>query len=94
MSGEGRGVGVTALRKVEDIIGSHAGPSRTVLQYSVVTKHLVDEAKNPGFSVDNFGPLAELVSVDEFERVGAFKEVMKWPDYVGFLTNWATTSEW
>ncbi len=83
-----------ALPKIEDVIGSHAGRARTVLQYGMVTKHLVDEAKKPGFSVESWGPLAELVAVGEFERVGAFKEVMKWPDYVDFLTNWATSSKW
>jgi hypothetical protein len=83
-----------ASQKVEDVIGSHTGRARTVLRYSMVTKHLVDEAKKPGFSVDSWGPLAELVAVGEFERVGAFKEVMRWPDYVDFLTNWATSSEW
>ena len=82
------------VQKVEDVIDSHTGRARTVLQYSLVTKRLVDEAKKPGFSVDSWGPLAELVAVGEFERVGAFKEVMKWPDYVDFLTNWATSSEW
>ena len=51
-------------------------------------------AKKPGFSVASWAPLAEFVDVDAFERVGNFKEVMSWTDYVGFLTNWATTSEW
>lgn len=82
------------LRKVEDVIGSHTGRARAVLQYSIVTKRLVDEAKKPGFSVDSWGPLAQLIAVDEFERVGAFKEVMTWPDYIEFLTNWATSSKW
>lgn len=94
MPGEGRGVGVKVLLKVEDVIGAHTGRPRAVLQYCKVTKRLVDEAKKPGFSADSWGPLAELVAVGEFERVGAFKEVMNWPDYVEFLTNWATSSKW
>lgn len=85
---------MTLLHKVEDVIGSHAGRARTVLQYCDTTKRLVDAAKKPGFSVDSWGPLAELVAVGEFERVGAFKEVMRWPDYVEFLTQWATSSQW
>ncbi|WP_077087713.1 hypothetical protein [Mycobacterium rhizamassiliense] len=79
---------------VADVIDSHAGRARTVLQYSLITKRLVDEAKKPGFSVDSWAPLAELLATDEFERVGAFKEVMTWSDYVNFLTNWAMSSEW
>jgi hypothetical protein len=94
LPGEGRGVGVMALQNVEDVIGGQTGRARKVLQYSLVIKRLVEEAKKPGFSVESWGPLAELVAVDEFERVGAFKEVMKWPEYVDFLTNWATSSEW
>jgi len=83
-----------ALQDIGEVIAGYSGQPRTVLEYSTVLKHLVDEAKKPGFSVESWGPLAELVDVDEFERVGAFKEVMKWPDYVGFLTNWAMSSEW
>jgi hypothetical protein len=82
------------LRDIRDVIDNHVGRSRTVLEYGLVTKRLVDEAKKPGFGVDSWAPLAELVAIDEFERVGAFKEVMDWPAYVDFLTNWATSSEW
>jgi hypothetical protein len=82
------------LQDIHDVIDDHVGRSRTVLEYALVTKRLVDEAKKPGFSVDGWAPLAELVATDEFERVGAFKEVMDWPAYVDFLTNWATSSEW
>jgi hypothetical protein len=83
-----------AMQNVYDVIGDYSGRPRTVLEYCITTKRLVDEAKRPGFTVDSWSPLAELVAVDKFERVGAFKEVMKWPDYVEFLTNWATSSEW
>jgi hypothetical protein len=82
------------LRDISDVIDDHVGRSRTVLEYALVTKRLVEEAKRPGFSADSWAPLAELVATGEFERVGAFKEVMDWPAYVDFLTNWATSSEW
>ena len=82
------------LREVSDVIGKHSGLSRKVLEYSLIMKRLVDSAKEPGFSTQNWAPLAELVSVDEFERVGNFKEVMNWNDYVEFLTQWAKSSDW
>lgn len=85
---------MTIANSVNDVIDSYSGRARTVLDYAVVTKRLVGEAKKPGFTAQSWGPLAELVAVDEFERVGAFKEVMRWSDYVEFLTNWATSSEW
>jgi hypothetical protein len=82
------------LRKVSEIVGDYTGLSRKVLEYSLIMKRLVDEAKRPGFSEASWAPLAELVAVDEFERVGNFLEVMRWPDYVAFLTKWATSSGW
>jgi hypothetical protein len=82
------------LREVSEVIDGYSGLSRVVLDYSQLMKRLVDSAKEPGFSADSWVPLAELVAVDEFERVGNFKEVMNWAEYVGFLTNWAPSSEW
>jgi hypothetical protein len=82
------------FKDLDEVIGSYSGLSRTVLDYSRLMKRLVDMAKQPGFSVDSWAPLAELVAVDDFERVGNFKEVMNWKDYVDFLTNWAMGSEW
>lgn len=84
----------THSNDIESVIDGYTGRARTVLEYGVTTKRLVDGAKKPGFTVDSWAPLAELVAVEEFARVGAFKEVMRWADYVEFLTNWATASEW
>lgn len=82
------------LKNVEEVIGSYTGLSRTVLDYSLIMKRVVDSAKQPGFSAQSWAPLTELVAVDEFQRVGNFKEVMSWQDYVNFLTNWAPTADW
>ena len=68
--------------------------ARTVLDYSELMKRLVDEAKQPGFTAQSWAPLAELIDTENFVRVGNFKEVMNWEEYVTFLTNWATSSEW
>jgi hypothetical protein len=65
-----------------------------VLEYSLIMKRMVAEAKLPGFSQECWAPLAELIATDEFERVGNFKEVMDWKGYVEFLTAWATACEW
>ena len=82
------------FRNVEDVVGQYQGHARTVLDYCLKMKQLVDLAKQPGFSVHSWAPLAEHVAVAEFERVGNFKEVMNWQAYVGFLTQWAMSSEW
>lgn len=65
-----------------------------MLEYSQVTKQLVDSAKQPGFTVESWAPLGELIATDEFVRVGPFKEVMNWQEYTEFLTNWAKSSDW
>ena len=82
------------FREIGDVAQQYSGLSRKVLDYSLIMKRLVDQAKQPGFSVESWAPLAEMVAVDEFERVGNFKEVMSWTDYVEFLTRWAISAEW
>ncbi len=82
------------LQDLDTVIDQYTGLSRKVLDYSRVMKTLVDAAKQPGFSIDSWAPLAELVAVDVFERVGNFKEVMTWGEYAGFLTQWAPSSHW
>jgi hypothetical protein len=68
--------------------------SRRVLEYALVMKRLVDQAKQPGFTAARWAPLAEMVAVGGFERVGTFKEVVRWDDYVELLTGWAIRSDW
>lgn len=68
--------------------------SRRVLEYAAVMKRLVDRAKQPGFTAASWAPLAEMVAVNGFERVGTFKEVVRWDDYVELLTGWAIRSDW
>ena len=83
-----------ALRDVSEIVDDYSGRCRAVLEYCMTTKRLVDAAKQPGFTVSSWAPLADLVDTGDFVRVGNFKEVMNWQDYVEFLTNWATSSHW
>ncbi|MBX6388034.1 MAG: hypothetical protein IRZ08_03370 [Frankia sp.] len=83
-----------ALRDLDEVIGDYTGLSRVVLEYTQLMKKLVDAGKEPGFPVDSWAPVAELVAVDSFERIGPFKEVMNWSEYAEFLTQWAQRSEW
>ncbi len=82
------------MKHVSEVVDDYTGRSRAAVQYAATTKQLVDAAKQPGFGVEGWAPLADLVAVDDFERVGNFKEVMNWVQYTDFLTNWATASEW
>ena len=85
---------MTVLRDLNEVVGDYDGLSRKVLDFTLLMKRLVDSAKEPGFSAESWAPLAEVVAIDELVRVGPFKEVMDWEEYVGFLTGWATSSKW
>jgi len=82
------------MREVDEVIGEYSGHSRNVLEFCRVMKRLVDTAKLPGFSTESWAPLGGLIAVDEFERIGNFKETMNWAQYSRFLTDWARTSDW
>ncbi len=82
------------MTTLDDVLTTATGRRRAVLEYSRITKNLVDAAKAPGFTADSWAPLAELVAGAEFVRIGPFKEVMNWEQYAEFLTNWAMSSEW
>jgi hypothetical protein len=82
------------LMQIETVIGQHSGLSRKVLDYSLEMKRMIEAGKQPGFSEADWAGLAAMVATDRFERVGNFKEVMTWPEYVGFLTGWVRSSEW
>ena len=82
------------MTTLDEVLAAATGRSRTVLEYSQTTKRLVDAAKDPDFTSADWAPLAELIDVDNFVRVGPFKEVMDWTSYAEFLTNWAKSSEW
>lgn len=85
---------IETLREVDAVLGDHTGLSRTVLEYTLEMKRIVDRAKAPGFDTTSWEPLARLVATDAFVRVGPFKDEMTWPDYVAFLTSWAPKRHW
>jgi hypothetical protein len=82
------------METVEQAAERHTGLARKVLDYVLIMKRIIGSARDPGFSEASWAPLAELVAVDTFQRVGSFKEVVTWPEYVGMLTRWAPTAQW
>ena len=73
---------ITATATVEE-----TGPlTRIALKYCEMIEA---RAVATGSTAADWEPLKELVAVDEFERVGAYQEVMTWNEYVRFLTEWA-----
>ena len=72
-----------------------AGPLfRIVLEYAAVYDRVVLQARQPGFGEHCWAPLEQLIATDEFERVGAQKEVMDWPAYRKALTAFALSGDW
>jgi hypothetical protein len=65
------------------------GPlTRTILEYVQTMERLVPTVRTPA----DWGPLAEFVAVDDFERVGTFLEVQDWRGYTEMLTQWASST--
>jgi hypothetical protein len=62
------------------------GPlTQHVLRYQDTMKQLVPTVREPG----DWAPLASLVDVDHFERIGTAMEVQNWREYTELLTGWA-----
>jgi len=71
-------------------INEELGPfSRVVMRYCGMVE---ERATAKGSIAADWAPLAELVAVDMFQRVGAYQEVMTWSEYVRFLAEWAGTT--
>jgi hypothetical protein len=60
-----------------------------VLDFTRTMEGLVADGEPP----DDWAPLTDFVSVDEFERVGTFREVQDWQQYTAMLTQWASSVE-
>jgi hypothetical protein len=64
------------------------GPlTRKVMQYQDTVRQLVPTVKTP----EDWAPLASLIAIDRFERIGTFLEVQNWQQYAEMLTGWANS---
>lgn len=73
---------VTATASVAEL-----GPlSQIVLRYGEMIE---SRAMAAGAASIDWSPLAEVVAVETFRRVGAYQEVMTWSEYISFLSDWA-----
>lgn len=72
----------------------YSGLSRRALEYGLLQKRIMDRAKGPGYLPDEWHQLRELVDVENFERVGNFKEVMTYDSMIEFLQKWCLDSHW
>jgi len=56
-----------------------------VMQYQDTVRQLVPTVK----TAEDWAPLASLIAIDRFERIGTFLEVHNWQQYAEMLTGWA-----
>jgi len=64
------------------------GPlTRNVRNYDRMMRELVSQVRTSA----DWAPLEQFIAVDDFQRVGVFREVQNWPAYVEMLTHWATS---
>ncbi|MGO9506577.1 MAG: hypothetical protein ACLPXZ_04270 [Mycobacterium sp.] len=61
--------------------------TRIVMQYQDTVRQLVPTVKTP----EDWAPLASLIAIDRFERIGTFLEVQDWQQYAKMLTGWANS---
>jgi len=59
----------------------------TVLDFTRAMEGLVADGDAP----EDWTALADFVAVDEFQRVGTFREVQDWQRYTSMLTQWASS---
>ena len=70
------------------------GPLTTqVIDFVNTMKTLVEKGRQPGFTREDWAPMAEFIARDEFVRVGPFHDKLDWDEYEAFLTEWVVTSE-
>lgn len=63
------------------------GPlTKKVVAYSETIEKIVPTAR----TAEDFAPLAELVAVETFERVGTFLEVQNWQQATEMMAGWAS----
>jgi hypothetical protein len=74
----------------DDAAGRPWPLTEKVLAFTGTIERTVPAAKESGFTEAAWASLADLVATDEFERIGIWRETMDWPEYVGFLTKFAS----
>jgi hypothetical protein len=68
--------------------------SKLVLDYSDMHELLVRESKSAGFDKASWRRLESFVDTSRFKRIGTFKEVIDWEQYLRMLSEYASACTW
>jgi len=74
--------------------GDHGPLTKVVLDCLEIMENVVHRPKEPPITEKDWAPLAALVDVANFERIGNFAEEVRWDDYMKLLVRWANSSWW
>jgi hypothetical protein len=87
--------GINMNNTLEKALKLAKGPySELALRYSFLMRDLVEKCKQPGFTPADWAPLARMVATQEFERIGNFREKVRWDQYDDLLTGWGKSTVW
>ena len=67
--------------------------AQRVMQLFDIMKRMVEKGRQGGVTPDDWSVLAELLAIQEFERVGPFHDAVDWPAYVQLLSQWVNHSQ-
>ncbi len=62
-------------------------------RYPDIIKGIIIRAKQPGYTRAAWDALTEMIAVDDFVRVGRFKEVMDWRQTLDLMDQFARGAE-
>src|SRR4029453_5965111 len=65
-------------------------PPQKVLEFAGTIERTVPAAKDAAFTDAAWAPLASLFATAVFERIGIWREVINWREYIAFLTKFAS----
>ena len=83
------------LQSLQEVKGQeHGYMSQQVLEFLTIMDAVVNKAKQPPITAQDWAPLGELVDRDNFHRVGNYGEHVDWEQYVDLLVKWANSSWW
>jgi hypothetical protein len=77
-----------------NVVDTHRGEfTQRVMQLFDIMKRQVEKGKGGGVTLADWSPLADLVAVEEFERVGPFHDALDWRAYIELLSQWVNHSQ-
>ncbi|MFM6966595.1 MAG: hypothetical protein ACKOWI_04435 [Rhodoluna sp.] len=79
---------------ISEAAQSLTGLSRTVLDWALTQKRLMDASKSADFDPSEWDQLSSYVDLESFKRIGNFKEEMNFCGFLDMMRKWAPFAHW